>query len=77
MERDVLLRIFVEKWTCEVPCAISEEQDCVGDDLFGVACRVCNLHTQNHNESRVIRPRQVVTNQAADFLLHRYEAQTE
>lgn len=62
MERDVLLRIFVEKWTCQISRTITEEEDCIGDDLFGVACRVCNLHTQDHNESSVIWPRQIVTN---------------
>lgn len=76
-EGDELLGIFVEKWTCEIPRAITEEEDCVGDDLLGVACRIRNLHTQDHNESCVIRPCQVVADQAADRLICRHEAQTE
>lgn len=72
-----LLGIFVEEWTCEIACAITKEEDCVGDDLFCVACRVRNLHTQNHNESCVIRPCQVVTDQTANHLICRHEAQAE
>lgn len=71
------MSIFVEEWTREIPRAITKEEDCVGDNLFGVACRICNLHTQDHNESCVIRPRQVVTDQAADHLICRHEAQTK
>ena len=42
-----------------------------------MACRVRNLHTQDHNESCIIRPCQVITDQAADHLICRHEAQTE
>ena len=40
-------------------------------------CRIRNLHAKNQNKRRIIRPCQVVTNQAADFLLDRDEAQTK
>lgn len=93
--------IFVEEWTGEVPRAISQEEDGIGDDFLCVAymiihacpispsklpksvfgirrtCRIRNLHTKNQDKRRIIRPGQIITNQAADFLLDRDEAQTE
>ena len=39
--------------------------------------RISNLHTKNHHKRRIIRPRQIIANQAPDFLVHGYEAQTE
>ena len=55
---------FIEEWTSNISCTVSEEENCVRDNFLGMARRVGSLEGEDHNESGVVRTREVVTNKS-------------
>jgi len=68
---------LVEERPRDVAGTIPQEQNGVGDDLFGVARGVCDLQGQNHDERGVVRPREQITKIPPDVVLLVDEAEAK